>query len=198
MLRTNSIRLLMLSLLIGSSTLCRDYMVEFKGGYFLPVSSTFRQAYGGGGFLGSELNVQLCNNANWYMFTSVDYFKKKGRNLSIADSITLRLIPLALGAKYFVPISDRTNFYLGLGFQAAHIKKTSKRACVTTKDTQWSLGAIGKTGFYIDLKRNFVLDLFFDYSFIRTRKNNFYGPTQFLSQVNIHGPIFGAGLGYRF
>lgn len=178
--------------------ICREVILEFKGAYFLPTDSMFKDCYKGSALYGPELTIQLRDNKNWYAFASFDYYKQRGRCLSLCDSTTLRLLPLAIGIKYFVPIRDRANFYLGLGFQPEYVNKKSRRLFVTSKKTFWGFGGIGKVGAYINIPRNFVLDLFVDYSFVWTSKNNFYGNTVTPSRVNLSGAIFGAGLGYRF
>jgi len=180
------------------SLAARDVILEFKGAYFLPTNSRFKDCYKGSALYGPELTVQLKENKNWYGFASLDYYKQKGRFLSRCDSTKLRLLPLAIGVKYFIPIRDRANFYFGLGFQPVYINQKSRRAFVTSKKTFWGYGGIGKIGAYIDLPRNFLLDLFIDYSFVWTSKNNFYGNTLIPSRTNLSGAIFGAGLGYRF
>lgn len=180
------------------SLFCRDVIIEFNGSYFLPTHSRFKDCYKGSALYGPELTIQLRENKNWYGFASIDYFKQKGRFLSVCDSTTLRLLPLAVGIKYFIPFSRRTNFYCGLGFQAAYINKKSRNAHVTSKKSLWAFGGIGKIGTYINLPHNFLLDLFFDYSFAWTSKDNFYGHKVRCARTNIGGAIFGAGIGYRF
>jgi len=176
----------------------RDYILEFKGAYFVPTNSTFRKAYSGGALYGPEFTMQLKKDTNWYLFTSIDYFQQKGRFLEIADSTKLRLLSLALGVKYIKNISNRTNFYLGLGFEPAYIRTKSKRRCVVAKKSQWGFGGVGKMGAYINLSDHLLCDLFFDYRFIKTRKKNFYGHTRTPDRANLSGAIFGIGLGYLF
>ncbi len=174
---------------------CRDVILEFKGSYFLPTSSTFRDMYKGSALYGPELTVQLFTNKNWYAFGSVEYYKQTGRCLSLADSSKLRLLPLAIGLKYFFDISKRVDLYLGLGFQPVHVKKTTQRAFVDSKISQWGYGGIGKIGTFIDIKKNFLLDFFFDYSFVWTKNLNSHVA---IKKSNLSGAIFGVGLGYRF
>ncbi len=176
----------------------RDVILEFKGAYFLPTHCMFKKCFKGGALYGPELTFQLRDESSWYGFASVDYYKQKGRFLSLCDSSTLRLVPLGLGIKYFVPCRTRADFYLGLGLQAAYLNKKSRNGCVTSKMKLWGFGGIAKSGVYIDLAHDLLLDLFIDYSFIRTKKNNFYGNKVTCSRTHVDGPIFGAGLGYRF
>lgn len=196
MLRSKIIYVFIIVFLHTSTLFCRDVILEFKGAYFLPVDSLFKECYKGSALFGPELTVQLCKNKNWYAFASIDYFQKRARRLSRCDSTKLKLLPLAAGIKYFVPIRERANFYFGLGFQPVYIRTKNRRACVVSKKSQWGFGGIGKVGAYIDLTHNFLLDLFIDYSFIRT--DNLYGPTVAQSKSNLSTVIFGGALGYRF
>jgi len=200
MLSFRFIRFALVLVIFGSAQLvARDVIVEFKGAYFLPTNCMFKQAYHKGGVLwGPELTVQLCNKKNWYGFASVDYIKKDGRCLSVADSNTLRLVPLGLGVKYVKSVRDWLEWYLGLGFQPEYVSIKSRRGCVTSKKTQWAFGGIAKAGTYMMLGEHFLLDLFVDYSFVWTKRSNFYGPTITCCKANLSAAIFGAGLGYRF
>ncbi len=180
------------------SLFCRDLILEFKGAYFLPTNGTFRDNYKGSGLYGPEFSFQLCNDKRWYGFASIDYFQKKGRHLSLADSKKLKILFLAVGLKYFVPISDFAHFYVGLGFQPVYLRIKSQRAFVVAKQSFWAFGGIGKVGTYIDLPHNFLLNLFFDYSFAKTSKTNFYSNKMLPAKAQINGAVFGAGLGYRF
>ena len=174
----------------------REAILEFKGAYLLSVDELFRECYKGSALYGPELSVQLKNDKNWYAFAGVDYFQQKGRCLSRCDSTKLKLLPITVGIKYCIPLCHRAHFYFGLGLQSAFIRTTSRRSCVVGKRKQWGFGGIGKMGAYIDLSHNFLLDLFFDYSFIRT--DNLYGPTVASCRSSLHAALFGAGLGYRF
>lgn len=190
-----------ISALLATSMLSmfsKDMILEFKGSYFLPTSSRFKECYKGSVLFGPEFTFQLRENKNWYAFISLEYFKQKGRFLSLCDSTTLRLLPLTAGIKYFLPIHTYANFYFGFGFQSEYIHQKSRRALITSKKTWWGFGGRGKIGSYIKLPHNFIIDLFFDYSFVWTSKNNFYGHTAIPVRTNGSGAIFGAALGYRF
>ena len=175
---------------------CRNVILEFKGAYFLPINSSFKDLYKGGFLFGPELTVQLFDTKRWYGFASIEYFKKKGQDLGLADSTKLKLLPVAVGLKYFVPIVERADFYFGFGFQAANIRTKSRRVFVTEKRSKWGFGALGKIGTYIHVRPNFLVDLFLDYSFIRS--NNFYGHTVSHSKSNVSSAIFGVALCCQF
>jgi hypothetical protein len=189
--------LVTLSLLV-SPLFARDIIAEGRAAYYWPFSSTFRDCYEGSGLYGAEITMQLRNSSDWYLFGSVDYYQQKGHSLSSCDSTKLQLVPLAIGLKYFTSLYEEADFYVGLGFQPIYTHKKSRRAYVTAKKTSWAFGCIVKTGAYVDLPHNLVLDFFSDYSLAWTSKKNFYGNTVKHSRANLSGAIFGVGLGYRF
>ncbi|MGB8367318.1 MAG: hypothetical protein WCD44_03075 [Candidatus Babeliales bacterium] len=175
----------------------RDVLLEFKGAYFVPTNSTFRNCYKGTVIYGPELTIQLKEQKNWYAFASLDFLKQKGRFLSLCDSTTLRMMFLAAGIKYIFPFKH-ADLYLGLGFQADRLNKKSRNKFVTTQNTIWGYGGIAKIGSYIHLPHNFFIDLFFDYGFVWTPKTNFYGNRATRQRTNVGAAIFGAAIGYRF
>lgn len=176
----------------------RDIRLGFKGSYFLPTSSRFRHCYKGSALYGPEFSIQIKECKNWYAFASLDYFKQKGRCLSLCDSTTLRMVPLALGVTYNVCLCKRVDLYTGLGFQPVYLRKKDWRGCNSSTKSFWGYGGLAKLGASIHLPCNFFGDIFFNYSFAWTSKNRFYGYSPDAKRVNLSGAIFGARLSYRF
>jgi outer membrane protein W len=187
-----------ISLMLIIPICARDVILEFKAAYFLPTDSVFKQIYHNGSALcGPEVTFQLCNNKNWYGFASIDYFQKKGHSIGLCDFTKVSLLPFGVGLKYFVPIlCDRADFYIGLGFQPVYVRTENCVECVSVKQSRWGFGGIGKVGTYWYLPRNFVIDLFVDYSFVKVGCKNSCQLTP--RKADVSGAIFGIGLGYRF
>ncbi len=182
----------------------RNIILEFKGAYLLPTSSAFKEIYeSGSGLFGPEVTVQLLDdNQHWYGFASFDYFHKKGYSTGLSEVTKVSLIPLALGVKYLKPIrNDKIDLYGGFGFQAVDVRTKNYSQFVTSKLSQWGFGVITKVGAFYHLPHNFLLDLFFDYSFAKAG-NNGYGCENINDiasvKANVSGAIFGIGLGYNF
>lgn len=181
--------------------LARDIILEFKGAGFFPTNECLKDIYGRSGALwGPELTFQLlCNNHNWYGFASIDYFQKKGRSIGLCDETKLKLVPMALGLKYMRSLfCDRTDWYLGLGFQPVHISTNNCSDFVPSKQSRWGFGGIIKGGTYIDLTCNFVLDLFVGYSFVKADCKPICDQVVVPLKVNVSGAIVGGGIGYTF
>lgn len=191
----------MLGLLLLSFPLIgRNVILEFKGAYFLPTNHAFKKIYHKGGALyGPEVTVQWCDDTNWYVFASLDYFQKKGHSVGLDDVTRVRLIPLAIGLKYFVPI-DCLDFYAGLGFQPVNVRTHNCSPFVIAKQSKWGFGGIVKGGTYIHLPGDFLIDIFIDYSFVRVgNKNRCQNQAGVQSiKANVSGAIFGVGIGYNF
>lgn len=195
-------KLLLLVVSTGSlSLMARDIFLEFKGAYFRPTNCVFKHIYHNGGALfGPELTVQMCEDRNWYGFFSVDYFRKHGNSLGLCTPTTVQLIPIVFGAKYFFDCFECVDLYAGLGFEAMNVRTKDCSTTVQQKISKWGYGGIAKLGAYYYLPCNFLIDLFIDYNFVNAGKdscNNLICGTQ-RYKAHINGPIFGAGLGYRF
>lgn len=175
----------------------RDIIFEFKGAYFLPTNAKFRDCYAGNALFGPELTFQFCPEKNWYGFTSIDFLLQKGRFLHSCDTSRLFLMPLALGVKYFVPC-NHADFYMGLGFQADYLSKKNRNKCITFHQNIWGFGGVGKIGGYIHLPHNLELNLFFNYQFVWSHKDNFYGSKTSCLRTNASSAVFGGSLGYKF
>lgn len=182
--------------------LSRDVILEFKGAYFHGTSSRFKKIYSGGALFGPELTVQFCDCSNWYGFLSVDYLSKNGHSIGLQSPTRVTLLPIGIGVKYFTQFTcwECADFYIGLGFQPLRVHTHDKSGFVIPKLTKWGMGGIVKTGAYIDLSGNFLLDIFVDYSFARVKNHETQAPTGPVIPLNasVNGVIFGAGLGYRF
>lgn len=182
---------------VSQALLARDILLEFKAAYFWPQDSCVRSIYGNGGALyGPEVTFGLCEETNWYGFASIDFFNKSGRSVGLCDVTKIRVMPVALGAKYFVPFCYG-DFYVGLGFQPTHLKTINCSEFVAQTTSKWGFGGIAKVGSYFDLPCNFFVDLFLDYSFVKVGCTNCAVDTVPL-KANLSGVIFGAGIGYRF
>lgn len=175
-----------------------DILLEFKGAYFHATGSRFKKIFAKGGALyGPELTFQLCDS-NWYGFLSVDFFRNKGHSIGSNTPTSIRLVPVGIGLKYFMPTCwECADFYAGLGFQPVHVRIENNSQFVPNQK-RWVLGGIAKLGSYINFSCNWFLDLFIDYSFAHISARTTQIPPVVPLSSSISGAIFGVGLGYRF
>ncbi len=186
---------------IQESLECRDVLLEFKGAYFLPTNSCFKNIYHGGALYGPELTFQFSeNHERWYGFMSADFLNKCGRSIGLGNSTKVKIAALVFGVKYFVPFCYG-DFYCGLGVQPTQVKTFNCSPFVVARTSQWGCGGIAKVGAYIDMSCNTFLDFFIDYSFVKVGcKNSCCNGSLAVMplKANASGAIFGAGIGYRF
>ena len=189
----------------------RDILFEFKGAYFLSTSNTFKNIYGtGNAIYGAELTFKLYKDL--YGWASIDFFTGNKlviyRNTDSCANIStccqvlscegyqtkVMFMPLAFGLKYFVPFANEGkwftgDFYVGLGIEPTYLQ-SAPHGDSKDKLSNWGAGGIAKIGTYFNLPRNFFIDAFVDYSFVRVKQKKY--------TTNLAGCIFGASLGYRF
>ena len=171
----------------------RDILAEFKGAVFVPTNQTLKDLYNNCPEFGVEVTGNLFDRL--YAFTSVDFLRKEGQTIALANSTQLSIVNLALGVKYFVPFSHG-DFYLGLGVEPTFLSTIDQFTAGIFKHTQWSCGGIAKSGVIIDIPNSFFIDLFFDYSFVKS--DSYSGSPVQLNETHLDGCLFGIGIGYRF
>jgi hypothetical protein len=200
---TLNYKILIAALLVGAylPLAGRDIILEFKGAYFRSTDCRFKQIYNKGGALyGPEVTFRLCECKPWYGFASIDYLAKRGHSIGLCSPTKARMLPLALGVKYIKPVRC-ADLYAGLGFQAVNLRTSNCTPDIAIKTSKWGYGGIAKLGAYFDLCRDFVLDLFVDYSFVKVGKPILCQPISgsiFPLSAKLNGAVFGAGFGYRF
>ncbi len=181
--------------LISPSLHSYPFLLEFKGAYFLPTGNVFNKIYHNAAIFGPEVTFAIHND--WYGFASADFLSTKGRSINFHNRTTVTLIDVAVGFKYFVPFRYG-NFYAGLGVLPTQVHTRDHSPFVIPKRTKWGCGGIGKMGAYFDLPQCFVINIFFEYSFVNISfKHHFNAITQ-SHKANLNGCRFGAGLGYQF
>jgi hypothetical protein len=188
-----------------------DIMVEGKAAWFHPTDKKFRRIYDNGGLYGGEITVPFCNGLA--LFGSVDYFSRKGHsinrcNLAVdgskhRDRTRIRIIPVALGVKYFYSLPCFCEFlnmdlYVGAGVQWNCLKIRDHSNFVKKHTSKCSVGGIYKIGSIIRLSCDWFLDLFVNYSdncahFHRSKHRNIKR-----SNADLSAWIIGAGIGYNF
>ncbi len=186
----------MLSILCISATHAHDFLLEAKGAYFLADSRTFRNIYDdGGGIYGAELTGKVCNN--WYLFASADFLGKSGCTVGFNTPTHINIATIGLGIKYML-CARFADLYIGVGVLPTHVRTFDGSPYVPFEDSKWGCGGIAKIGTYITLPCNWLLDIFFDYSFVKISFDRCSDVSNVCTKADVSGCWFGIGLGYRF
>lgn len=167
-----------------------EWMAELRGGYFYPTSKKFREIYKDGGLEG-EIELSKTFRENWMGWGNVGYFQRDGRSIGFHDKTTIRMIPISLGLKYQFLLCNLLSPYLGAGITYTFFDIKNDADFVKRHVTKGGFGFVLKSGIYIDLSENFLLDLFVDYYY---QEVHFYTK----DKVDVGGFKMGMGLGYRF
>lgn len=195
----NKLRLFFVISAMSSSMLFsydHDIIIEGKGAYFLSTNSTFKNIYNnGGGIYGAELTAKIYDH--WYGFISADFFSKKGKSIGLCSPTKVNIIDVGIGLKYLLPF-EYGDFYIGLGALPTYLRTKDCSPYVVSKQKNWGCGGIAKAGAYINLPRSFIMDLFFDYSFVKMAPHCCSSRTIITHKAILNGCWFGVGLGYRF
>lgn len=199
------VRYLLVSLFFFQLT-GKNNILEIKAAYFLPTDAAFKDIYPkGGGLYGIELTMQLskqlASDSNWRIFGSFDYFQKTGKSIGLGDSTKIKLIPLAVGLKYFIPCTDFIDFYAGLGFQPVNVRTENCSQFVVKNQSLWGFGGIAKMGTNFYIAQKFTIDIFINYSFVKVGSSECKDQNSSCLEsikANIGATIFGAGIGCNF
>jgi hypothetical protein len=183
-------------LIIPVTTLqAADMVVEAKGAYFYPTDSKFRKIYSNRGMYGTEYT---CQAWKWlYGWASASYYSSWGSSIHLRHRTHIYFIPLALGPKYFHRFTWG-DIYVGVGGMGTYLHMRDHSPFVIHRPHKWGFGGIAKAGILVKLYRNFFIDFFSDYSYMKIDFHNTdHGKVQ-RHIADLSGLSIGGGIGYRF
>lgn len=163
--------------------------LQVRGGGYIPLDSMVQQVYGRGGpEVEGEVQVGITDQVG--IWANANYFSRTGHSVGLNAPTHLRLIPLSIGLKGFIPIAQQWELYAGIGgtYSIIHIHDDS--LFLTSHINQNRPGFVVKGGFMRGLSDNTFLDVFVDYYYTTMTINNIHR--------NLGGLRIGAGLGLKF
>ena len=172
-----------LALLMAGSAWAQGAAFEVRGLYFWPVEQTFQDVYGAGVQFGGQIFIGL--GKHWDIWASGDYYRKKGELTFSKEETTVRIIPVAAGLRYRIPV-NRCHFYISGG--AGYFLFKEENIIGTVKDSK--IGYLGKAGCFVKVFKGLYLDAHFQYAHCSIQ------PLEI--KTNISGLSFGVGIGYDF
>lgn len=174
-----------------------EVSLEAKGGIFVPLSNNVRKIYNG---VIPDVEWELGTRffQNWQTWANVSYiFFEDGRTLGLRDDTNLKLLPLSLGIKYFLPINLNTDFYFAAGAVCSFLWVHNHSKYIPNHLTKITPGAIAKTGFIYRWDEHFFVEGFFDYLYQHFDFSKSYSPSHHVDghDLNMSGLKFGFALG---
>lgn len=168
---------------------------EGRMGYFKPADQTFKNICNGGNTYGLEVMIPMQRCV--FLWGGGSYFSKNGRGIT-DDQIGAKftMIPLTAGVKYFYQYK-LINFYLGAGVQRTFLQ-IKENGDAPRKLTRRKGGEIFKVGGIVNLTKCLFMDVFADYSILKTDfKEELDGVTT-RYPIKANGWTIGIGIGYHF
>lgn len=166
-----------------------DLLVQFKPGYFYPQNNNFRKIYHGGFIAMFEIDFPASKRL--HLCVDAGYFSKNGNINSLNIKTKIDIIPIGIGLKYLIPISN-SDLYIKLGPNIVHIKVEQFYVNEKHKIFKNTFGATFGAGWLFDIYKRWSGSIYSEYLFNREKINN---KTSFTYNG---GLIIGGGLGYRF
>lgn len=130
--------------------------LTFKGGFFWPSATVFREAYKNGSVFGGEVAVPLTGGL--HLWAGADYFGKNGLLPISLEETKVRIIPVYLGLRYHFGKSA-VRPYLGAAAASFLFKEENPLGSVSES----GFGFLGQAGLLIKIGGPFAFDLHANY-----------------------------------
>lgn len=172
------------AVLLTISLSAADFLYEFKAHYFNPTEQRSKDIYGSGWAFGGEFAFGAWESL--YVYLSGSYYSRTGELTYTREETKLKIIPLAVGAKYHFNIAGGLNLYAGAGI-TYNIFKEENPIGEASKN---GIGFVINSGLIAYVIEGLFLDGYVNYSYCKVKPENV--------EVNIGGLEAGLGIGYKF
>lgn len=173
-----------ITVLLTLSASATEILYEFKGHYFNPSDQRNKDIYGSGWVFGGEIGFGVRQSLNVYV--SGSYYSKEGELTYTKENTKLKIIPLAVGAKYHFNIAGGLNLYAGAGLTYNIFKEENPIGNVSKN----GFGFVVNSGLLAFVFEGLYLDGYVNYSYCKMKPANV--------DINIGGLELGLGIGYKF
>jgi opacity protein-like surface antigen len=153
-----------------------------RGGFFIPTQSEFREIYGSGPALGSELRLSRGHLAAWL---EIAHFGRSGKLSETEEATRVKILSLEGGALWRIK-PGKTAPYVGAGAGYFQYRETN----VIGDARQGKAGFCGLAGLTMMLGQRLILDCRLKYTYCPMQPADF--------KIDIGGLTAGIGLGMRF
>jgi len=161
----------------------RKFYMEAKGGYFMPTEEAFKEIYGSNVCWGGEIGTLL--SRYFGIWAGVDYYSKMGKLTFTGEDTKLRIAPILVGGKLYIPISKH-RLYLGAGVGYFQYKESNAIEVIKKGD----IGFVGKAGLVLRFGAAFLFDLQGSYTYCKVKPGEL--------EADLGGLLLGAGIGFQF
>ncbi len=161
----------------------KNFSIKFKGAYFLPSKTTFKDIYKNRWMGEGELTVRVFKFIELWL--GGNYYSGKGKLPFSDEDTTMTLIGIGGGLKFRAELGAFSP-YLGIGPLAYFYKE---RNPIGTAEGN-KIGFIGQAGFYFFLSKSIFLDFFASYTKCEARPQRI--------KTDLGGLYGGIGLGFAF
>lgn len=176
---------------------CEGWEVEVRGAGVYNASERFRRIYSQ---WVPEVQVEVAKNVcdNLFAWVNVGYLWKTGHSSLFHHKTNLTLVPITFGLNYVQPITCLISMYFGGGaaYSFLHIHDHSDYVKQHISRQGW--GGVLKSGFQINPREGFFIDIFADYLFQHFRRPHEDRRGVKTQGANLDGIRVGAGIGTRF
>lgn len=171
-------------------------LLEVKAGYFLFLDPKMSDIYTTGG-PDVQLSVSVPLREALHLYASGEWLERTGKSLNADQSTTFWALPVSVGLRPMILISEHIDFYLTLGPRYFFAYVDTSSSFVDKHISANGLGGFANSGLLFYLKRHFVLDLFVEYSYAKLSFKP-SGTGVFGETAQVGGLSFGGGFAYRF
>jgi hypothetical protein len=183
-----------------------DYKIgptlEAKVGYFFFVDSTMRDVYDEGGLdlqiSGSYPVIKWARRYALNVYASVEYLQRTGTSLSGNQNTSIWEIPVNVGLKPVIAITNEFQYYFAVGPRYFYIHQHYNSEYLPKNNHRNGIGLFVNTGFNFIFWRHLLVDVFGEYSYAQTKFHASSDPLTYTKTTQVGGFTFGGGLGYSF
>lgn len=170
-------------------------MIEIKPAYFQFQDDYARNIFNSGGFMPSiEIDSHIYNRLHW--FAELGFLYKEGHS-HITDSDTnIYLLPISVGLKQFLTLTNDSKLYLKLAPNWIWAKEHQEYPGFKRSFSLNTFGATLGLGFLLYPVKHWTIDLFTNYLYDRTSMKN--KVSHLKTKLYLGGFQIGFGIGYRW
>lgn len=170
--------------------------LEIKPGYFFFANSTLRKIYHGGFEIQGSVTYPLCGMMAWY--SSIGYIHAKGKSLGDNQKTSISQVPLDLGFRAIVDVSECTKAYLTAGPRFFYFHQRNDSTLVDRNIRTNGFGFFINGGCNVTSTNGYLFGIFGEYAFEQKSFKPTMPNVQGRSDLHIGGFTFGASIGLEF